>query len=113
MSDKRPENKEENPLKELENIKLMSFEELEHQCFNDIKLEDFQKEHLKEFEDVELTEFKEFVEASKTGESIENLKIELNSKDALKNIIKELQDIGINGKLHINLLKRLKREVQK
>ncbi len=97
--------------KELENIKLKSFEELEHQCFNDIKLEDFQEKHLKEFEDVELKEFEEFLESSKTDRSIENLKMELNSKDALKNIIKELQDIGINGKLHLKVLRMLKREV--
>ncbi len=99
--------------KELENIKLKSFKELEHHCFNDIKLEDFQNKHLKEFNDVELREFKGFIEDSKTDRSIENLKMELNSKDAIKNIIKELQDIGINGKLHLKLLRMFKREVQK
>ena len=62
---------------------------------------------------IELKKFKEFVEDSKTDRSIENLKLELNSKDTLKNIIKELQDIGINGKLHLKLLKILKRENQK
>ncbi len=113
MKNDKSKNNDDDPLKELENIKLKSFEELERQCFNDIKLEDFQQKHLKEFNDVELKEFKEFIEDSKTDRSIENLKLELNSKDTIKNIIKELQEIGINGKLHLKLLRRLKREVQK
>lgn len=113
MKERHLEDNEENPLKELENIKFKSFEELEHQCFNDVKLEAFQKKHLKEFRDVELKEFKEFLEDSKTDRSIENLKLELNSKDTIKNILKELRDIGINGKLHLKLLRMLKREVQK
>lgn len=113
MKSKRSGNQEENPLKELENIKLKRFEELEQQYFSDIKLEDFQKKHLKEFNDVELKEFKEFIDDSKTGRSLENLKLELISDDTIKNIIKELHDTGINGKSSLKLLEMLKREVQK
>ena len=104
------EKDEEDPLKELENVKLKSFKELEQQYFKD-SLDDFQKKHLKEFQYVELKEFQEFIEDSKTDRSIENLKLELNSRDALKKIIKELHDIGINGKLHLKLLEMLKRGI--
>lgn len=103
------ENNEENSF---EDIKLKGFKELEYQYFSDTKLKDFQKERLNEFNDKELKAFKEFVNDSKTDISIENLKSELNSDDVIKNILKELRDMGINGKLHLNLLERLKREVQ-
>ena len=108
MKNSYSENGDENFLKELENIKLKSFKELEHQYFKD-NLDDFQKKHLKEFQDVELKEFKEFIEDSKADRSIENIRLELNSKDVLNKIIKELQDMGINGKLHLKLLRMLKR----
>ncbi len=113
MKNKYSENKEEDPLKELDKLKLYSFKELEHQYFNDIKLEDFQKEQLKEFDKKELKEFKKFVEDSKADTSLENLKLELNSDNTIKNIIKELKDIGINGKRQLKIIKMLKGEVRK
>ena len=113
MKNKNSGNKEENPLKELDKIKLHSFDELEHKYFNDINLEDFQKERLKEFDKKELREFKEFVKDSNTDISLENLKLELNSNDTTKNILKELKNIGINGKHQLKLITMLKKEVRK
>lgn len=113
MKNKNSGNKEENPLKELDKIKLHSFNELEHKYFNDINLKDFQKERLKEFDKKELKEFKEFVEDSKTDISLENLKLELNSDSTIKNILKELKDIGINGKRQLKIITMLKKEVRK
>ena len=113
MKNKYSENKEENPLKELDKIKLYSFKELEHQYFNDMKLEDFQREKLKEFNEKEKQDFKGFIDNSKTDTSLETFKSELNSDDAIKNIIKELKDIGINGKRQLKIINILKKEVQK
>lgn len=113
MKDKHPRNKEENPLKELDKIKLHSFDELEHNYFNDMKLEDFQKERLKEFDKKELEDFKRFVKNSKTDISLEDLKLKLNSDNTIKNIIKELKGIGINGKHQLKLITMLKKEVRK
>ncbi len=113
MKNRHSENKEENPLKELDKIKLDSFKEMEHEYFSDIKLEDFQRERLKEFNKKELQEFKEFIEDSKTDTSLENLKLELNSDDAIKNILKELKDIGINGKRQLKIITMLKKEIRK
>ncbi|MEL7669591.1 hypothetical protein [Methanobacterium sp.] len=113
MKNKHSKNKEENPLKELDKIKVHSFKELEHEYFNDMKFEDFQKERLKEFDKKELKDFKEFVEDSKMDSSLENLKLELNSDDTIKNILKELKDIGINGKRQLKIITMLKKEIQK
>ena len=113
MKNKHSENKEKSPLKELDKIKLHSFNELEHEYFSDMKLEDFQRERLKEFNKKELREFKEFVKDSKTDTSLENLKLELNSDDTLKNILKELKDIGINGKRQLKIITMLKKEIRK
>ena len=113
MKNRHFENKKEYHSKELDEFKLKGFKDLQHQYFNDIKLEDFQKERLKEFNNVELKSFKEFMDELEVNKSIENLKVELNSKDTIKNILKELQDIRINGKQHLKLLKMLKREIPK
>ncbi|MGB9978208.1 hypothetical protein [Methanobacterium sp.] len=113
MNNKYSESKEENPLKELDKIKLYSFKELEHKYFDDIKLEDFQKERLKEFDKKELKDFKGLIKDSKTDRFLENLKLELNSENAIKNILKELKDIGINGKRQLKIITMLKKEVRK
>jgi len=113
MKNKYSENKRENSLKELDKIKLYSFKELEHQYFNDMKLEDFQREKLKEFNEKEKQDFKGFIDNSKTDTSLETFKSELNSDDAIKNIIKELKDIGINGKRQLKIINILKKEVRK
>ena len=113
MKKRKSENKGKNPLKEIDKIKLHSFKELEHKYFNDINLEDFQKERLKEFDKKELKEYKEFVKDSKTDISLENLKLELNSNDTTKNILKELKNIGINGKHQLKLITMLEKEVRK
>ena len=113
MNNEYSKNNEENPLKELDKIKLYSFKELEHQYFNNINLNGFQKEQSKEFNDEELKDFKGVISDLKTNISLENLKLELNSDDAIKNILKELKNIGINGKRQLKLLKMLKKEVQK
>lgn len=109
MKNKHGKNKKENPLKELDIIKLKKFEDLENQYFSDIKLEDFQKERLKEFNDIELGAFKEFIKDSKTDICVENLKLELNSDDTIKSLLKDLQSIGIDGKGPLRLLKMLKK----
>lgn len=113
MKNKNSKNKEETPLKELDKIKLCSFKELEHKYFEDINLKDFQKERLKEFDKKELEEFKGLVKDSKTDTDLENLKLELNSDDPIKNILKELKDIGINGKRQLKIIEMLKKEVRK
>lgn len=113
MKNKNSENKDEDPLKELDKIKLDLFNELEHKYFKDMKFEDFQKERLNEFNEKELKDFKGFVENSKIDTSLENLKLELNSDDAIKNIIKKLKDIGINGNRQLKIISMLKKEVRK
>ncbi len=108
MKNSKHENKES--LKELDEIKLKSFKELESEEFNDIKLEDFKKSRLDEFHNKELEDFKNFLDNSKITIIIESLKNELNSDDATKNILKELKDIGLNGRESLKILEMLKKQ---
>lgn len=101
----------ENPLNELDEIKIKGFEELENQDLKDFNPDNFRKSRLKEFNDCELKDFKNFVEESRTDRDIENLKLELNSRDAIENIIKELESIGISSEGPLNILKRIKKSI--
>ena len=101
----------ENFLEELDKIKLKGFKELENQDLSDCNLDHFKKSRLNEFNENELKNFKNFIEESKTDRNIENLKLELNSDDALKSIVKELESIGINSKGPLNILEQLKKSI--
>ena len=108
MKNSKHENKES--LKELDEIKLKSFKELESEEFNDIKLEDFKKSQLNEFHNKELKDFKKYLDDSKITRSIESLKYEKNSDDVIKKLLKELESIGLNGKKSLKILEIVKNE---
>lgn len=95
-------------MKDIPLIKFKKFEELEADEFGHIKLDDFKKSMLNEFKNKELEDFKNYLEYAKTDISIEELRSELNSDTAIKNVLKELKSIGLNGKASLELLKRLK-----
>ena len=109
MRNKKSKEKDENPLKELDQIELKDFKELEDQDLKDFNLDQIKKTHLQEFKDHELKDFKIYVEESKTDRNIENLKLELKSEDECKNVLNELESIGINGKPPLKLLKKIKK----
>ena len=109
MKNKKSKNKEENPLDVLDKIKLMDFKQLEEKDLKDCNLGYFKKSRLDEFKEYELKYFKDYVEDSKVKSKIENLKLELESDEACKNILKELESIGINGNKQLNLLKKIKK----
>ena len=109
MKDKKSKNKEENPLNELDEIKLKDFKQLEEMDLKDCNLDYFKKSRLNEFKECELNCFKGYVKDSKIDRNIENLKLELRSDDALKNILKELESIGINGSKQLELLEKIKK----
>ncbi len=88
-------------------IKYKSFKELEEEEFKDIKLDDFKKSRLKEFKEKELIDFKRFLKNSKMDINIQNLRSRLKSDDAIKKVIKELDDIGLDGRAPLKLLKRI------
>jgi hypothetical protein len=111
MKDKRSKKKDENPLKELDTIKLKGFKELENQDLKDVNLEEFKKSRKREFNEQELNDFKKYIEDSKTDRNIENIKLELNSDDTLKNTIKDLESIGINGRGPLKILERIKKDI--
>lgn len=91
-------------------IKLKTFKELESEEFSDIKLENFKKSMLDEFHNKELEDFKNYLDDSKTRRSIENLRTMLNSNEAIKNILKELNDIGLDGTISLYILEMLKKQ---
>jgi len=109
MKNKKSKNKEENPLDELDKIKLKDFKQLEEKDLKDCNLDYFKKSRLNEFKEYELKYFKDYVEDSKIDRNIENLKLELKSNEACKNILNELESIGINGSKHLELLKKIKK----
>lgn len=112
MKEGKSKKNTENPLKELDKIKLKKFKELEDEELMDFDLDTFRKSRLNEFNEKELNEFKRYVKESKTDINIENMKLELKSKDTLKNIIKELESMGINGEPHLKLLKMIKKGIE-
>jgi len=109
MKGKKPKDQDENPLKDLDKIELKKFKELEDEDLKDFDLDDFKKSRLNEFKDSEFEEFKNYVKESKDDRNIENLKLELESDDALKSALKELESIGIDGTNHLKLLEKIKR----
>ncbi len=92
----------------LDSIKFKKFEELEKDEFNEIKLDDFKKAQIDEFKNKELNDFKNYLDYTKTDINIEDLRSKLNSDNAIKNILKELESIGLDGQASLKLLKRLK-----
>ena len=84
------------------------FKDIEAEEFNEINLDDFKKSQLNELKEKELPDFKNFLDNSNTDISIENLRTELNSDEAIKNVLKELEDIGLDGRAPLKLLKTLK-----
>lgn len=112
MKEGKSKKNTENPLKELDKIKLKKFKELEDEELMDFDLDAFRKSRLNEFNEKELKEFKRYVKESKTDINIENMKLELKSKDTLKNIIKELESMGINGETPLKLLKMIKKGIE-
>lgn len=90
-------------------VRFKSFKELEKDEFKDIKLDDFKKSRLNEFKNKEKIDFKRFLEHSKLTRSIENLRTQLNSDNAIKNVLKELEDIGLDGRPSLKLLKIIKK----
>jgi hypothetical protein len=109
MKDKKSKEDKKNPLKELDKIKLKGFKELEDQEFNEVNLDDFKKSRLEEFNEHELKDFKNYIEESKADRNIETLKLELKSDDTLKNTLKDLESIGIDGRGPLELLKKIKK----
>jgi hypothetical protein len=89
-------------------FKFKSFKELENDEFSDIKLDDFKKAQLSEFKNKELKDFKKILNNWKTDKTIENLRCRLNSDDVIKNTLKELDKIGLDGRLPLKLLKMIK-----
>ncbi len=111
MKKKDSEDKKGDLPEESKDIKLKEFKELEDHDLKDFNVGDFKKARLEEFKDTELKDFKEFVKNSKSDRDLENLRLELNSDDVIKNTLKDLKKIGIDGKPHLKLLKRLKRGI--
>ena len=109
MKIKKSKENKKNPLKELDNIKLKDFKEIENEDLDDFNLDNFKKSRLDEFKSDELENFKNFVEGSKTDRSIENIKLELKSDEELKNTLKDLEEIGINGEITLKLLEKIKK----
>lgn len=88
---------------------IKSFKELEEEEFKDIKLDDFKKSQLNEFREKELADFKKFLKNSKMDINIEKMRSMLNSDDDIKKIIKELDEIGLDGRASLKLLDMLKK----
>lgn len=109
MKGKKPKDQDENPLKDLDKIELKGFKELEDEDLKNFDLDDFKKSRLSEFKEREFKEFKNYVKESKDDRNIEELKLKLKSDDALKNTLKELDSIGIDGTKQLKLLERIKK----
>ncbi|MGB9937286.1 MAG: hypothetical protein ACPK7O_06155 [Methanobacterium sp.] len=98
-------------LRELGKIKLKGFRELENEDLKNNNLEDFKKCMQNEFKNYELKEFKKYVDEVKDQKTVEDIKIELNSNNAVKETIKDLESIGIDGKGPSIILKIAKRNI--
>ncbi len=109
MRGKKSKEDHENPLKELDNIKVKNFKELETMDLKDLDLEQFKKSRLTEFKEKELQSFKNHVDDIKTRNNIENLKLEQKSDETCKKILEDLDSIGINGRMSLELLKKIKK----
>lgn len=109
MKNKKSKDNKKNPSKELDNIKLKDFKQIENEDLKDFNLDNFKKSRLDEFKNEELENFKNFVECSKTDRTIENLKLGLKSDEELKNTLKDLESIGINGEIPLKLLEKIKK----
>lgn len=104
MKDKKP-----NQDNSFDSIKLKGFKQLEKDDLKDLDPEEFKKIRLDEFKDEQIKDFKEFIDDSKFSRNLEDLKIELNSDNSTKEIIKELESIGIDGKGPLKLLEKIKK----